>query len=80
MSETIFQKVAGLIAQYKKIPVEQITLDTTFEQLNMDSLDGLSLVFELEEAFDITIPDEDAKKIQDVRQIVESLEKLGVVI
>jgi acyl carrier protein len=80
MLEAIFQKVAGVIAEYKKIPVEQITLDTTFEELGMDSLDGLSVVFELEEAFDVMIPDDAAKTIQNVRQIVESLEKLGVVV
>jgi len=79
MSEKIFQKVAELIAESKKTPVEEITLDTTFQELGMDSLDGLSLVFELEETFDVAIPDEEALKLKDVRQVVESLEKLGIV-
>jgi acyl carrier protein len=79
MTETIFQKVAELIAESKKTPVEQITPDTTFQELGMDSLDGLSLVFELEETFDVSIPDDEAMKLKNVREVVESLEKLGVV-
>lgn len=78
MSETIFQKVAELIAKTKKVPVEQLTPDTTFEELRMDSLDGISLVFELEEAFNVSIPDEEALKFKDIRQVVEGLEKIGV--
>ncbi len=80
MSEIIFQKVAELIAESKKTPVEEITLDTTFQELGMDSLDGLSLVFELEETFDVSIPDDEALTLKNVREVVESLEKLGVAV
>ena len=78
MSETIFQKVAELIAETKKVSVEQLTPDTTFEELGMDSLDGISLVSDLEEAFNVSIPDEEALKFKDIRQVVEGLKKIGV--
>lgn len=80
MSKKIFWKVAELIAKGTKIPVERITPDTTFEELGMDSLDGTTLLFHLEEAFDITIPDEEAAKFKSVRQVIEYLEELGVVV
>lgn len=78
MTESIFQKVAALIAAYKKMPVEEIKPETTFQELGMDSLDALSLVFEIEETFNVTIPDDAAKNIETVGQIVENLENLGV--
>lgn len=80
MSETIFRKVAELIAESKGSPVEDITPETTFQELGMDSLDGLSLIFELEEAFNISIPDDEALKLSNVGGIVENLEKLGVAV
>jgi len=76
MSNTVTGKVIALIAKTKKIPPETITLDSTFEELKMDSLDGLDLFFELEEAFDLSIPDDSARSIQSVRSIVEELERL----
>ncbi len=76
MSPTVTGKVIALIAKTKKIPPETITLDSTFEELKMDSLDGLDLFFELEEAFDLNIPDDSARSIHSVRNIVEELERL----
>ena len=42
----------------------------------MDSLDGLTLIFDLEEEFNVAIPNEEAAQIKNVRQAVESLKKL----
>lgn len=76
MSHTSAQTVILIIAKTKRIPAETITLDSTLEELKIDSLDGLNLFFELEEALDITIPDEQAKAMRSVRQIVEELDGL----
>jgi acyl carrier protein len=76
MSETVAQKVIATIAKSKRIPVETITLDSKFEELKIDSLDGLNLFFDLEEAFDITIPDDRARHMRTVREVVEALELL----
>ncbi len=76
MSDTVAEKVIASIAKTKKIPAESITLDSTLEELRIDSLDGLNLFFELEEAFDISIPDENARKLRTVREIVENLDLL----
>lgn len=76
MSNTVAETVVSVIAKTKKIPPETITLDSTLEELKIDSLDGLNLFFELEEALDVTIPDDRAKTMRSVGQIVEELEKL----
>ncbi len=76
MSDAIDQKVIAAIAKMKKIPPETVTLDSTLEELKIDSLDGLNLFFELEEAFDMSIPDEKARTMKTVRQVVEELERI----
>lgn len=73
MQEEIFQKVAKLIAANNDLPVESITMDSSFEDLNMDSLDGLILLNDLENDYNITLSNEAAMKIKSVRQTVESL-------
>ncbi len=76
MSDAVAQKVIAAIAKMKRIPEETVTLDSSLEELRIDSLDGLNLFFELEEAFDINIPDDGAKSMRSVRQIVEGLDLL----
>ena len=76
MPKDIAETVIASIAKLKNIPLHTVTLDSTFEELKMDSLDGLDLFFELEEAFDLTIPDDRARSLRTVRNIVEEVEKL----
>ncbi len=76
MSDAVAQKVIAAIAKMKRIPPDSVTLDSSLEELKIDSLDGLNLFFELEEAFDINIPDEGAKQMRSVRQIVDGLDQL----
>jgi len=69
-------RVAGVIAKTQKIPAESVTLDKTFADLNIDSLDGINILFALEEEFNIEIPDDAAQKIRSVSEMVDGLEKL----
>ena len=78
MSGTIANTVISLIAKTKKIPPESITLDSRLDELKIDSLDGLNLFFQLEEVLDISIPDDRARTMQSVGQIVDELEKLSL--
>ena len=76
MPDTVAATVISVIAKTKRIPPETVTLDSSLEELKIDSLDGLNLFFELEEALDVTIPDDRARTMRSVRQIVEELDKL----
>ena len=69
-------RVAAVIAKTQKIPLESVTLDKTFEELKIDSLDGINLLFAVESEFDIDIPDDAARQIRSVREMVEGIEKL----
>ena len=66
----------SLIAGVKRIPREQVSLDSSFEELGMDSLDNMNLLFEVESAFNIDIPDEEARAIRSVRQVVDGVRKV----
>jgi acyl carrier protein len=76
MKEEIFQKVAELIAANNDIAVETIAMDSTFQELSMDSLDGLALITDLEGHYNINIPNAEALKIRTVSGVVEKLEEL----
>ena len=76
MDEAILQRVIKVFAAFKKISPEEITPDTTFEQLGFDSLDGLNLIFELEEEFGLMIPDDKVKEMKSVREVAEGIEYL----
>jgi acyl carrier protein len=69
-------RVIGVIAKTQKIPPETVTADKTFAELNIDSLDGINLLFAIESEFDIDIPDDAASQIRSVREMVEGIEKL----
>jgi len=69
-------QVMRVIAQTQRIPEESISLDSTFEQLKIDSLDGINIVFALENEFGIDIPDESVQSMRSVRQTVEGVRKL----
>ena len=73
---TTTERVIAVIAKTQHIPADSVTIDSTFEQLKIDSLDGINIVFAIEEEFAIEIPDEAAKLIRGVRDVVDGVDKL----
>jgi acyl carrier protein len=76
MSDELIQRIRNVIASTQRIPVEKVTIDSSFEELGIDSMDGVNILFALENEFNITIPDEAAKQIRNVRQMMEGVERL----
>jgi len=76
MSDELTQRIVKVIADTQHIPVETLKLDSTFAELNIDSLDGINVLFALENEFNINIPDEAAKEIRSVRDAVEGVTRL----
>ena len=69
-------RVVSIITTQQKLPAGRVTPESTFEELGIDSLDGVSLLFVFEEEFDITIPEHVAQQMKDVRQVVAGLQKV----
>jgi acyl carrier protein len=72
----VSEQVMEVVATAQRVPRERVNIDTTFEELGMDSLDGINLVFAVEEKFDIAIPDDAAKSIRTIREMVDGVTKL----
>jgi acyl carrier protein len=64
------------MAKSKRIPVESVSIDSEFQQLGIDSMDAVEILFALENEFDITIPDDEVRNVRNVRQMCEGVEKL----
>lgn len=75
MPDQIAEDVLTVLAKVKRIPREQISLDSTLAQIGFDSLDVINAVFDLEERFHISIPDEATRGVRTVRDIVEGVRK-----
>ena len=73
MVDDIERRVTGLIAGRKKLDPATVTMDSTFDELGVDSLDAADLLFTVEDAFGIVVPDETAQAMKSVRQIVDDL-------
>lgn len=73
MSQELIQRVISVIVATQKLPPEKVTIDSTFEELGIDSLDGVNILFALENEFSINIPDDKVEGVRSVRQMVESL-------
>jgi acyl carrier protein len=76
MQEDLEARVIKVIAKTQRIPLETVSIDSTFEELKIDSLDGINLIFALESEFNVDIPDEDARNIHSVRQMAEGIAQL----
>ena len=73
----ILSKVKEIMMENLSIEEESITLESTFESLEIDSLDVFQLVMEVEEAFEIQIENpENMKTIKDLVNYVEEKTKV----
>lgn len=66
----VFEKVKAIVVEQLGVDEVKVTQETSFEELNADSLDIVELIMALEEAFDLDIPDEQAEKIRTVGDAV----------
>jgi len=76
MSDELIQRVIKVIATTKRIPVESVTIDSSFEQLGIDSMDAVEILFALENEFDVSIPDDEVRSVRGIRQMCEGVERL----
>jgi acyl carrier protein len=74
----IEDKVKQIIVDQLGVNAEEVTETATFiDDLGADSLDTVELVMALEEAFEIEIPDEDAEKINNVKDAIDYVKTHG---
>jgi acyl carrier protein len=69
-------QVIRVIAQTQRVPAEGISLDSTFEELQIDSLDAINIIFALEDEFRIDIPDQGVQNMHSVRESIAGVRRL----
>jgi len=75
MSNSTFEQLKELIVERLSVKEEDVTPEASFtEDLGADSLDVVEFIMELEEAFDLEIPDEDAEKLRTVNDVIAYIE------
>ncbi|MCH7925632.1 MAG: acyl carrier protein [Planctomycetes bacterium] len=72
----IEEKVIQIVCEQLSVDKGELSRETSFvNDLNADSLDTVELVMELEDEFDITIPDEEAEKLKTVGEAIDYIQK-----
>lgn len=72
----VFEKVRSLVSEQLDIDEDKINPETTFEDIDADSLDVVELVMAIEEEFDIEIADEAVENIKTVADIISYIEEI----
>jgi acyl carrier protein len=73
---SVEERVIDIVSEQLGVDKEKVSRDTHFvNDLGADSLDTVELVMELEEEFDISIPEDSAEKIQRVGEAIDYIEK-----
>ena len=76
MADEIEEKVISIVCEQMGVSREKVTPTTSFvNDLGADSLDTVELVMEFEDDFELSIPDEDAEKIQTVGDAVKYIKE-----
>lgn len=77
-ADELTTRVLRIIAETQRKDISQVTIESGFEELGIDSMDGVNIIFALENEFDINVPDEEVKNIRSVRDMVEGVRKLVI--
>jgi acyl carrier protein len=67
------EQVIEIITRKKNFEPGRVTAESAFADLGIDSLDGMDLLFDFEDRYNINIPDEVARQMKSVRDVIESL-------
>ncbi len=71
---SVEKKVKDIIADQLEVAVDKLSKETTFEDIDADSLDIVELVMALEEEFDLEISDQEIENINSVGDVVKYIE------
>ena len=72
----VFDKVKEIISDKLGINEDEITMDTSFEDLGADSLDIVELIMAIEEEYDVQVSDSEAEKAKTVGDVVKYINTL----
>lgn len=72
----VLDKIREIISDKLGIKEDEITMESTFEDLGADSLDIVEFIMAIEDEYDIQVADEEVEKVETVGDVVEYIETL----
>lgn len=75
-ADPVAEQVIALIARSKQLAPSAITPQSSFDELQIDSLDKINLSFEVEELFKIAIPDDSLNSLRTVGDVIAGVHRL----
>ncbi len=71
---SVQDKIKNIVADQLEVKIDTLTMETTFEEIDADSLDIVELVMALEEEFELEISDQEIENIKSIGDIVRYIE------
>ncbi len=71
----VFGKIKEIVVDQLGVDADEVAMDTSFEDLEMDSLDIVELIMAMEEEFGLEISDEEAEKLTTVGAAAEYIQE-----
>ncbi len=73
----IAERIVEIIAKEAKLDASKLTLDTRLEELKIESLDLVQILFAIEDEFDVYVPyNDEAYKLETLRDVVDGVNRL----
>lgn len=73
----IADRIVEIIAKEAKLDASKLTLDTRLEELKIESLDLVQILFAIEDEFDVYVPyNDEAYKLETLRDVVDGVNRL----
>jgi len=76
MRQDIENSVIKLIAKEKKLNISDITPESTLDELGVTSLEAITVMYDIEEKFDVEVPDNTLESLRTVHDIVDGVASL----
>jgi acyl carrier protein len=76
VDDVLTDQVLAALKKVKPALDGVVTPESTLESLRLDSLDTITLLFELEDRVGVSVPDEDARNVRTVGDIIERIRSL----
>ncbi len=74
--QEIYPAIVKAIATQKRLDPSRVSIDSTLQELGISSLDAITIVYEIEDLFDIEVDNEELENLKSVRNIVDGITKL----
>jgi len=74
--DELTQKILHIVADTQRRDIATVTAESSFEELNIDSMDAVNIVFAVENEFNINVPDEEMRTLKTVRDVIDGVRRL----